>query len=392
MTRHIDSTLDTATEPGRGETLRRGSRAIRRRRAGRNASLVGHLAEMTTKGPYDQDTWSPWLTKVTYKAPKAMSLQAFKMALLKKRLAEAKAISARAAESDEARAEAAADVKAIKAELLAVKEREERMKHVKAHAEAAEEAAEAQEAADNARAKLERLREEFEEEEREVMAKSKREQESRAKALQERERKRAEQRAKLEEELERRESERHKQVLKLKDTLKEHAEAKRQIAEDAAPEEGELDLGGGGDRAKQSAPNPNANPFEDGQTMGRDGGGGMGGPSPRFANANAPMGQWGEGPSPSSSRAPQGTPGWGVAQGGPDAYGRQTQNPRLEIRAGDWMCPKGCGNVFASKMRCFRCGTPKPQGAHLHPGARGGGNGGGWGDGRRPTMGGGGRW
>ena len=200
---------------------------------------------MTTKGPYDQKTWSPWLTKVTYKAPKAMSLQAFKMALLKKRLAEAKAISARAAETDEARAEAAADVKAIKAELLAAKEREERMKHVKAHAEAAEEAAEAQEAADKARAKVERLREEFEEEEREVMAKSKREQESRAKALQERERKRSEQRAKLQEELERRESERHKQVLKLKDTLKEHAEAKRRIAEDAAPEEGELDLGDG---------------------------------------------------------------------------------------------------------------------------------------------------
>ena len=192
---------------------------------------------MTTKGPYDQKTWSPWLTKVTYKAPKAMSLQAFKMALLKKRLAEAKAISARAAETDEARAEAAADVKAIKAELLAAKEREERMKHVKAHAEAAEEAAEAQEAADKALAKVERLREEFEEEEREVMAKSKREQESRAKALQERERKRSEQRAKLQEELERRESERHKQVLKLKDTLKEHAEAKRQIAEDAAPED-----------------------------------------------------------------------------------------------------------------------------------------------------------
>ena len=55
---------------------------------------------MTTKGPYDQKTWSPWLTKVTYKAPKAMSLQAFKRALLKKRLAEAKAISARAAEAD----------------------------------------------------------------------------------------------------------------------------------------------------------------------------------------------------------------------------------------------------------------------------------------------------
>ena len=35
-------------------------------------------ATMATKGPYDQDTWSPWLTKVIYKAPKAMSLQAFK--------------------------------------------------------------------------------------------------------------------------------------------------------------------------------------------------------------------------------------------------------------------------------------------------------------------------
>lgn len=349
--------------------------------------MVWRLAEMTTKGPYDQKTWSPWLTKVTYKAPKAMSLQAFKMALLKKRLAEAKAISARAAETDEARAEAAADVKAIKAELLAAKEREERMKHVKAHAEAAEEAAEAQEAADKALAKVERLREEFEEEEREVMAKSKREQESRAKALQERERKRSEQRAKLQEELERRESERHKQVLKLKDTLKEHAEAKRQIAEDAAPEEGELDLGGGGDRAKPGAPTPNANPFED--KMGRDGAGGMGGPSPRFQGVAAPVGQRGDGPSPSPRPgAPQANPGWGPGGLGPESYGRAPQSQRAEIRAGDWMCPKGCGNVFASKMRCFRCGTPKPQGAHHHPGARGGS----WGDGRRPTMGGGGRW
>ena len=93
-----------------------------------------------------------------------------------------------------------------------------------------------------------------------------------------------------------------------------------------------------------------------------------------------------------AARAAQGTPGWGPAGVGADAYGRPPQNPRAEIRAGDWMCPKGCGNVFASKMRCFRCGTPKPQGAHLHPGARGGGTGGGWGDGRRPTMGGGGRW
>ena len=291
-------------------------------------------------------------------------------------------------------------MKAIKAELLAAKEREERMKHVKAHAEAAEEAAEAQEAADKARAKVERLREEFEEEEREVMAKSKREQESRAKALQERERKRSEQRAKLQEELERRESERHKQVLKLKDTLKEHAEAKRRIAEDAAPEEGELDLGDGEtlktlNRAdRPSAPDPNANPFEDGPVIKRrDGDGG-----PSRGVQREPVSR--RGPvAVAAPGAPRGTPGPGPGPGAPSTTRGRAGS---QIRAGDWMCPKGCGNVFASKTRCFRCGAPKPQGAQRHAPAEahayharapgGGAHGGGWGDGRRPTMGGGGRW
>jgi hypothetical protein len=27
----------------------------------------------------------------------------------------------------------------------------------------------------------------------------------------------------------------------------------------------------------------------------------------------------------------------------------------------DWACPRGCGVVFASKKRCFRCGTAKPE-------------------------------
>ena len=31
-------------------------------------------------------------------------------------------------------------------------------------------------------------------------------------------------------------------------------------------------------------------------------------------------------------------------------------------REGDWQCPKGCGNVFASKPTCFKCGEPKPGG------------------------------
>jgi cold shock CspA family protein len=36
---------------------------------------------------------------------------------------------------------------------------------------------------------------------------------------------------------------------------------------------------------------------------------------------------------------------------------------RNEVRPGDWTCP-GCGsNVFASKSTCFKCQTPKPEGA-----------------------------
>lgn len=31
-------------------------------------------------------------------------------------------------------------------------------------------------------------------------------------------------------------------------------------------------------------------------------------------------------------------------------------------KPGDWVCPKGCGMVFASKSSCFKCGTPKPGG------------------------------
>lgn len=27
----------------------------------------------------------------------------------------------------------------------------------------------------------------------------------------------------------------------------------------------------------------------------------------------------------------------------------------------DWACPRGCGVVYASKKRCFRCGAAKPE-------------------------------
>ena len=34
-------------------------------------------------------------------------------------------------------------------------------------------------------------------------------------------------------------------------------------------------------------------------------------------------------------------------------------------RAGDWLCPNGCGNVYASKTQCFRCGVHKPEQAKV---------------------------
>jgi hypothetical protein len=45
----------------------------------RNAPASVLAYKMATKGPYDEATFSPWTTKTTYKAPKAMSLQAFKV-------------------------------------------------------------------------------------------------------------------------------------------------------------------------------------------------------------------------------------------------------------------------------------------------------------------------
>ena len=61
--------------------------------------------------------------------------------------------------------------------------------------------------------------------------------------------------------------------------------------------------------------------------------------------------------------------GWGGGGGG-NSYGGSWggggggyRSRGGDVRPGDWQCPAGCGNVFASKMNCFRCGMPKPEGA-----------------------------
>lgn len=45
--------------------------------------------------------------------------------------------------------------------------------------------------------------------------------------------------------------------------------------------------------------------------------------------------------------------------------GMHHHHHRNAPRAGDWLCPNGCGNVYASKPQCFRCGVHKPEQAKV---------------------------
>ncbi len=66
-----------------------------------------------------------------------------------------------------------------------------------------------------------------------------------------------------------------------------------------------------------------------------------------------------------------------LAWGGPGPDNNVGDN-KLGKRAGDWSCPECDANVFASKMQCFKCSTPRPQGAGMPAGGGGGGYGGGY--------------
>ena len=57
--------------------------------------------------------------------------------------------------------------------------------------------------------------------------------------------------------------------------------------------------------------------------------------------------------------------GGGGSFGGSWGWGGGRWGGGNNVRPGDWQCPAGCGNVFASKMNCFRCGTPKPENAEV---------------------------
>jgi hypothetical protein len=48
---------------------------------------------------------------------------------------------------------------------------------------------------------------------------------------------------------------------------------------------------------------------------------------------------------------------------------RSIPHTNQEIRLGDWYCPRCGANVFASKVKCFRCSTPKPSASGINGGS-----------------------
>ena len=88
--------------------------------------------------------------------------------------------------------------------------------------------------------------------------------------------------------------------------------------------------------------------------------------------------QWGDDDrAPYQQDAGYGGP-WGGGGGGGFGGGRMGGGFRGgDVRPGDWTCPSCGANVFASKSNCFRCQTPRPEGAGAAPPQGGDGYGGG---------------
>ena len=47
--------------------------------------------------------------------------------------------------------------------------------------------------------------------------------------------------------------------------------------------------------------------------------------------------------------------------GAPNPNPPADMRPPADVRPGDWMCPKGCGNVFAGRTDCWNCRARKPE-------------------------------
>jgi len=181
-----------------------------------------------------------------------MSLQGFKTALLKRRLAEidildnARVRGARVI----SKTTIAKEVKAIKHELRGTKARAAAARLAARHREIAEETRNARAEAERAKERVRALQQELEDESKDIEKILQEEREERAAMLKENQEKREQRRAVVEAELERHEEKRHKLVKSLKDVINEQKEA-RKILENAS------ELGGGTpQKSPLAAPSP----------------------------------------------------------------------------------------------------------------------------------------
>ena len=175
----------------------------------------------------EPDFLRPHRATVTHQPPTAtMSLEGFKTALLKRRLAEIDA-------ADRARVVSkttiAREIKTIKHELRGTKARAAAARLASRHREIAEETREARADAERAKRRVAQLREELEEEAKDIEKAIKEEREERVVALKENENKREERRAVVEAEIERQRAKRHKLVGSLKDIIAQQKELQKSM-------------------------------------------------------------------------------------------------------------------------------------------------------------------
>ena len=189
------------------------------------AELKASIAAMPARE--EPDFLRPRYINASHEPPTpTMSLEGFKTALLKRRLREIDA-------ADRARVVSkttiAKEIKAIKHELRGTKARAAASRLASRHREIAEETREARAEAERAKRRALQLREELEEEAKDIEKAIKIEREERAVALKENEKKRKERRAVVEAELERHAAKRHKLVASLKEIIAQQSEAKKTL-------------------------------------------------------------------------------------------------------------------------------------------------------------------
>jgi predicted RNase H-like nuclease (RuvC/YqgF family) len=195
-----------------------------------DAELKASVAAMPARP--EPDFLRPTFPNTQHEPPtRTMPLETFKSALLKRRLAEINYWDSARIKGERivSKTTIAKEIKAIKHELRGTTARATAAMMANRHREVAEEVRAARADAERARQRVRALREELEEETKDIEKTLKEEREERATTLKENQKKRDERKAVVEAELERHASKRHKLVTSLKSVIAEQSEVKKTL-------------------------------------------------------------------------------------------------------------------------------------------------------------------